>query len=90
MIDPIISQGTDQSYLEKLHHELGRHQYFVKGADKRQWTVEFGKWNLHRIQLSFLPLLNHSIRCAPLCWASGVPGGEVSGEEQGRTAGNVL
>jgi hypothetical protein len=35
-------RGTDQSYLEKLHHELGRHPYFVKGADKRQWTIEFG------------------------------------------------
>lgn len=40
-----VSQGTDQSYLEKLHHELGRHPYFVKGADKRQWSIEFGKSN---------------------------------------------
>ena len=35
-------QGTDQSYLEKLHHELGRHSHFVKGGDKRLWSVEFG------------------------------------------------
>lgn len=35
-------QGTDQSYLEKLHHELGRHSHFVKGSDKRLWSVEFG------------------------------------------------
>ena len=41
------SQGTDQSYLEKLHHELGRHHYFVKGADKRQWTIEFGEQNTY-------------------------------------------
>lgn len=37
-----FAQGSDQSYLEKLHHELGRHSHFVKGADKRLWSVEFG------------------------------------------------
>ena len=38
----LVMQGTDQSYLEKLHHELGRHSHFVKGSDKRLWSVEFG------------------------------------------------
>ena len=33
--------------MEKLHHELGKHPYFVKGADKRQWTVEFGELRAH-------------------------------------------
>ena len=41
-VKPVLLQGTDQSYLEKLHHELGRHPSFVKGEDKRLWSVEFG------------------------------------------------
>ena len=35
-------QATDQSFLQKLHHELGSHQNFVKGLDKRLWGVQFG------------------------------------------------
>lgn len=35
-------QGSDGSFLQKLHHELGSHQNFVKGADKRLWSVQFG------------------------------------------------
>ena len=35
-------QGTDQSFLQKLHHELGSHGNFLKGEDKRRWEVEFG------------------------------------------------
>ena len=36
------TQGTDQSFLEKLHHELSSHSHFVKGEDKRRWGQEFG------------------------------------------------
>ncbi len=35
-------QGTDQSFLEKLHHQLAKHPHFIKGGDKRQWAVQFG------------------------------------------------
>lgn len=35
-------RGTDQSFLEKLHHEMGSHRHFVKGEDKRKWAVQFG------------------------------------------------
>ena len=37
-----MMQGTDQSFLEKLHHEIAGHVHFVKGADKRKWQTEFG------------------------------------------------
>ena len=39
----LYAQGTDVSYLEKLHHELSSHPNFVKGSDKRLWSVEFGE-----------------------------------------------
>lgn len=35
-------QATDQSFLQKLHHELSSHKDFIKGADKRLWSVQFG------------------------------------------------
>ncbi len=35
-------QATDESFLQKLHREMGAHGNFVKGADKRLWSVEFG------------------------------------------------
>ena len=38
----LLPQGTDQSFLEKLHHEMGSHRHFVKGEDKRKWAVQFG------------------------------------------------
>lgn len=38
----IIPQATDQTLVEKLHHELSRHKDFIKGTDKRLWAVQFG------------------------------------------------
>ena len=36
------TQGTDQSFLQKLQHEVAKHPYFIKGEDKRRWQTEFG------------------------------------------------
>lgn len=35
-------QGSDESFVQKLHHEVGSHKNFVKGSDKRSWSKQFG------------------------------------------------
>lgn len=93
-------QGTDQSYLQKLHHELSRHANFVKGADKRMWSVEFGEeyfLSTQAYSLILSTLLQSTTtncysltRCSSLCGASGIPDREVFDEEQRRPARHVL
>lgn len=39
---PPSPQATDQTFLQKLHHELSGHKDYIKGADKRLWPVQFG------------------------------------------------
>lgn len=39
---PFPLQATDQTFLQKLHHELAGHKDFIKGEDKRLWSVQFG------------------------------------------------
>lgn len=37
-----MPKGSDKSYLNKIHTELGLHSSYIKGDDKRRWGEEFG------------------------------------------------
>lgn len=37
-----IPKGTDTSYVNKLHSEFESHSSYLRGDDRRQWSLEFG------------------------------------------------
>lgn len=37
-----MPKGTDVTYVNKLHNEFGAHGNYLKGDDRRRWSLEFG------------------------------------------------
>ena len=35
-------KGTDQSFIEKISHEMGEHEHFIPATDNRRLLLEFG------------------------------------------------